>query len=339
MYCAGALIGLHLMEPYLSLTTAADTKYSKIIPAFQQLYEELATVDADIFLNTDQPALKFVSLDRFQHTRYDDDICQAIVYVSSSFQPQVTKLLKMILPQLAVGFQKQKGDIFGFGDCNRSSASSVANMDLEKLDQAPIHNLAAERSVGFINYELSRRGAKQLGSASASQVKAKFTDLKERREPGSFRSYSSIVRKGGRMPEIMLAWNRKQLELKKQGLQDKEIANVAVDRRRNKDLDALKVLGGPFTSAAAADEYISSTDIDEDTKVGHLYLEVRYARDTSLSLPKSSDLFRLMKNHRKLPINTYAVNLKMYLSNITSCAHVTLNDFSEAMDSILNQQN
>ena len=76
---------------------------------------------------------------------------------------------------------------------------------------------------------------------------------------------------------------------------------------------------------------------DDRTKVESLYLEVRYARDTSLSLPKTSDLFRLMKDHRKLPVKSYAVNLKMYLSNIISNACVTLEDFTEAMDIILDQ--
>lgn len=96
---------------------------------------------------------------------------------------------------------------------------------------------------------------------------------------------------------------------------------------------------GPFTSAAEADEYVAATDTDEGTKVGRLYLEVRCARDTSLSLPKSSDLFRLMKDHKKLPMNTYAANLKLYLNNITCNEEVTLNDFSQAMDTILSQQN
>ena len=42
-----------------------------------------------------------------------------------------------------------------------------------------------------------------------------------------------------------------------------------------------------------------------------------------------------MKDHKKLPINTYAVNLKLYLKNITSNAEVTMEDFNEAMDIIL----
>lgn len=137
----------------------------------------------------------------------------------------------MILPKLAAGFQKQKGDIFGFGECDEPSEMSVVKMDSQKLEKVPIHNLAAERSVGFVDHELSRGGAKQLASASSAQVKAKSTDLIEQLKPGTFRKYSSVARKGGKIPEIMLSWNKKQEELKKQGLQDKEIANLAVDRR------------------------------------------------------------------------------------------------------------
>jgi len=139
------------------------------------------------------------------------------------------------------------------------------------------------------------------------------------------------------IPEIILAWNRKQQELRKQRLHDKEIANTAVDRRRMKDLDGLMVMGGPFTSAAEVEKYMSATGIDEGTKVERLYMEVRYARDTSLSLPKTSDLFRLMKDYRKLPVETYVVNLKIYLNNITSNVGVTLDDFNQAMDVILSK--
>ena len=217
----------------------------------------------------------------------------------------------MILPRLADGFQKQKGDIFGFGDYNESSPNLLSQMDANKLEEAPVHNLAAERSVGFVNYELSRRGAKQLASASAAQVKAKSHDLIEKRPSGSFRQYANVVKQGGRIPEIMTNWNTKQEELKKQGLAEKEISNIAVDRRKNKDLSALKAMGGPFTCAEAVKDFMSKEDIGEKTKEARLYLEVRYARDTALSIPKTSDIFRLMKDHKKLPKETYASNLKV----------------------------
>jgi hypothetical protein len=68
----------------------------------------------------------------------------------------------MLLPALAEGFRKQKGDIFGFGDAEEPPEHALSRMDKVKLEQAPTHNLSAERSVGFINYGLQRRGAKQL---------------------------------------------------------------------------------------------------------------------------------------------------------------------------------
>ena len=65
-----------------------------------------------------------------------------------------------------------------FGDPDPSSQHAVSKMDPTKLDKAPIHNLAAERNFGFVKYELSRRGAEQLGCAASSvQVKAKASDL------------------------------------------------------------------------------------------------------------------------------------------------------------------
>ena len=338
MYCAGALLGLHLVEPYLSLTTAASTTYSKLIPAFQQLFRNLSETNVTDLLQTNAPAFSFVSMERFQQTRYDDDMCQCIADVVDAYRPEVTKVLQMMMPGLAAGFQKQKGDIFSFGDHEPTAAHSLSTMDADKLEQAPIHNLDAERSVGFINYELSRRGAKQLDCASSAQVKSKSADLIERRTSGSFIHYNSVARAEGKIPEIMLAWNSKQEELQKQGLESKEIANLAVDKRKNKDLDALKALGGPFTSSDQVDEYISKSDIAESSKISRMYLEVRFARDTSLSLPKTSDIFRLMKDYRKLSVATYATNIKLYLNNVTSRAEVTLADFNQAITSLLEEQ-
>ena len=109
----------------------------------------------------------------------------------------------------------------------------------------------------------------------------------------------------------------------KDGLQNKEIANISVDKRRNKDLDSLKAFGGPFTNVSEFDTYLERTDLEEVSKVSPLYLEVRYAQDTVLSIPKTSDIFRLLKDYKKLPLMAYANHLKLYLNNITSKADVS----------------
>ena len=246
---------------------------------------------------------------------------------------QVLDLLQIILPKLASAFEKQKGDIFEFGEKVRPSTSALSTMDSEKLDNAPIHNLGAERSVGFINYELSRRGSKQLGAASSSQVKHRALDLLEKKESGSFKQYSSLSKQGSQLSEIKLQWSKKQTELQAKGLEDKQIANLSVERRKHKDLNSLKEFNGPFTASCEVDKFVES-NLSYEQKIHRLYLEVRYARDTSLSLPKTSEIFRLMKSHKKLPIEKYVSNLKLYLDNITTNANVTIQDLEKAIDSL-----
>ena len=73
------------------------------------------------------------------------------------------------------------------------------------------------------------------------------------------------------------------------------------------------------------------SNVDEKTKEKRLYTEVRYARDTSLSLPKSSALFRLKEKYKNLPTFTYQQNLKTYLSKIHCNIDVTWTDFDEAL--------
>ena len=181
---------------------------------------------------------------------------------------------------------------------------------------------------------LGEGGAKQLVSASAAQVKAKSADLIDSQPSGSFRDYIGTVKTGGELPEIIHAWNRKQEELKKKGLANKEMANIAADRRKNRDLEELKLVGGPFTSASQVEEYTRDPDIDDKSKLSRMYREVRYARDTCLSLPRTSDIFRLLKDHKKLPVEQYAKNLMIYLDNASCKTEVSMDDFNRAMDKL-----
>ena len=79
-----------------------------------------------------------VSMDSYQQTKYDDDICNAI-----SFPDGTGNSTRFC-------FKK------AFGGCDPTAerAIGLSSMNPDKLDKAPIHILAAERSVWFVNYEL-----------------------------------------------------------------------------------------------------------------------------------------------------------------------------------------
>ena len=99
-------------------------------------------------------------------------------------------------------------------------------------------------------------------------------------------------------------------------------------------MKTIKVFGdGPFTSPEEVDTFINS-DVSDGSKEERLYAEVRYARDTSLSLPKSSPIFRLKQNYRNLPIDTYVQNLKTYLSKVSCTVKCTWADFDDALKNL-----
>ena len=164
VFCAvGALIGIHLIEPYLSVTYYDQMKYSELIPAMQLLYEQLIACDPHNMLNISSPSLKFISQERFSNCcRWPEEVLQKLMLFINANQTRIVEILRLILPQIAQGFFQQRGNIFGFGDFEKNSSELLPKQDFAKLNEAPINNLDSERSVGSINYELKIRGAKQI---------------------------------------------------------------------------------------------------------------------------------------------------------------------------------
>ena len=113
----------------------------------------------------------------------------------------------------------------------------------------------------------------------------------------------------------------------------KEIANLSTDKQRNADLDKLTKLGGPFTSPENVETYMAREDLDNKEKGKRLYLEVRHAKSSSVSVsfPKVSDLFRLKKAYKNLPNEVYAQNLIAYLKRISCHINMDMGDFRVAL--------
>ena len=231
--------------------------------------------------------------------------------------------------RLGSAWARQRGAIFGFGD-QISSDLSVAHMDQQKLQQAPVNNLDAERSVGFIQYELKIRGAKNLKTASSMHVIGKSTELTSGKVAG--KNLRQMERQNI-LPSIVQSWEARQEELSREGLQEKEIQNIATERRRNSDLAKLKALGGPFTTSAEVKEYVASS-LTEKEKVTRLYLEVRYARDCSISFPKNSDIFRLKKQFKNLDSQIYCENFVIFLDKVSFRNSVVMADFDRALSEL-----
>ena len=273
---AGVVVALasHLILPYISLTSSSTTTQAKLMVAFPTLYLDLTTVDVEKLLDLDHPALNFISPERFKQSNFPEELLVPARQVLSENSQLACQVLKLLLPRLAKGWERQRGDEYGFGtNPDLKAKDSVLAMDQEKLKQAPVNNLDPERSVGFINHERSVRGATQLGAASRAHVSGKGASLIQGEETEArFRKMSGP---DGDMTSIMKEWKTKQESLAAQGLDSKTVSNLAVDRQRNNDLTTLKAAGGPFTTAADVDSYLASDGSDSDQNK-RLYLEVSY---------------------------------------------------------------
>ena len=205
----------------------------------------------------------------------------------------------------------------------------LTKLDIGKLDKAPINNIPAERLVGAVNYELETKGP-YLQTASSAIVKGKAYDLIELKAADEFRDYTSVVPK---VNEVIENFKKEQDALLESGMSKQEIDNLKIDKRRLDDLEKLMNVGGPFRKSEQVRLYMES-GLDEQTMAKRLSLEVRYHRDTCVSLPKSSDIFRIMRNYHLLPSDEYATNLIIYLDKVQANTSMTKDDFVSALSAL-----
>ena len=99
VFCAvGALIGIHLIEPYLSVAYYDQMKDSELIPAMPLLYEQLIACDPHNMLNISSASLKFISQERFSNCcRWPEEVLQKLMLFINANQTRIVEILRLIL--------------------------------------------------------------------------------------------------------------------------------------------------------------------------------------------------------------------------------------------------
>ena len=123
--------------------------------------------------------------------------------------------------------------------CLPKSPRLLLNIEADILDKVSINNMAAERQVGRINYELKIRGSKGLKAASSSKVKAQSYELVEL-DSTILREHKKISNKTN---ELMKSWVGQQNQLTCAGVTMKETEKLKIDKRQNSDLSKLEDIG------------------------------------------------------------------------------------------------
>ena len=157
-----------------------------LIVAFPKLYEELLETKPELLLNTDTQVFKFIPNKIWQYAQPNATLKESLNTCIKEHSHQITCLLKILLQKMADGFSIQKGALFGFGPHAENSTgtlfkiSTASKDEKEKLDKTATTNLHEERSVGFLNYEISVHGRQNLEAASKKMVLNKSFDLVEK---------------------------------------------------------------------------------------------------------------------------------------------------------------
>ena len=163
IFCAVALIGIHITKPFQALVIDCDTKFSTLSVAFPKLYEELTTINPATLCQTSDHIFQFANKDMFSSGLPDDDVCRVIDECAVKYKDEMEELMRMMIYKIADGFDLQRGAVFGFGthaNDDTGTLFKVANAsDKEKdeLDNTSVHNLGEERSVGSVNNEIRIR--------------------------------------------------------------------------------------------------------------------------------------------------------------------------------------
>ena len=77
------------------------------------------------------------------------------------------------------------------------------------------------------------------------------------------------------------------------GLDEKMIISEKKEGDRFAMLEQLKKDGGPFTNSAQVMEFYNDSTLEEKVKVKCLKMEMKFARDSSTTLPKTDPLFHI----------------------------------------------
>ena len=148
-----------------------------------------------------------------------------------------------------------------------------------------------------------------------------------------------ILRSGENLHDIQVIraeWNVKVKNYEEKGYNEKK---ARAEEQKLCDIEFLKKQNppGPFTRSNEVSNYLSSY-INDAVKNKRLYIEIRLAKRTCLSLKPSFSIFRLKRAGRNLLSDEYGQNLISYLDNSHSQTTITISDLKKVLTALNKDQ-
>ena len=136
------------------------TTYSSLLESFLKLYNDLIAIPASVYLTTNQ-VTTFVSDDLSLGRNQSHVSSMFWKKTSTNMKSKLKNFLSIALPKFAVGFDLQKGTIFGFGpstNVNTGTVLKIFQTDKETLSRldtfTDVNNMHQERNGSSVSYGL-----------------------------------------------------------------------------------------------------------------------------------------------------------------------------------------
>ena len=279
-------IGIHVIEPFYAKTINKDSTHSSLKEYYTLLHKDLGSVVKEDFFIFDTPVLDSETKELFFGVLagYGDSVVKAVKEVAQEHMDDCLALVNICLPRLQTVLARQRRD---YGLSEEFPAQFPVFDQCANPDDTPVNNKAMERQCGTVDYRLHK--LRQLSAVSRSMALNHREQVSAGKE-SSFRSFKEQVEA---KKKLTMEWKEKIKEKMAKGADMRQIVAQSKERKRLDILDDLKALGGPFTTAQEVQEFLENEDTTEKEKQKRMKREMRFARESSTTLPSTDSLFKM----------------------------------------------
>ena len=326
-----ASFGVHLIEPFYCRTIQKGATHSKLGTFYKAIYSSMDCRLASEFFCFSRPQFEGVGQDLFNGVKksYGEEVLDAVSSIAKKCDEEVITLANLCLPELRTVLARQRRD---YGISEEFPPQYPVEQQAANIDEAPVHNLDAERNFGKVDYRLKK--IQTLEAVSRSLILQRAKDLREEKETRGFRTFR---KEAEAKREVELAWSLKMKEKMKLGYSEKQIIGQNKERKRLDMMEALKAADGPFTDAGSVQKYLDNDKIGNKEKQSRLKLELRFARESSTTLPQADQVFRIQvtmpnKKRRDKTVQEFGESLMVYLGKKSDKAVIEYKKFKESLE-------
>ena len=108
IFCATALMGVHIISPLMAILLDTNTKYSTVMSVFQKLNKDMITLKPHHFLQTSECVVSVVPTKVFKQASPKVVIINSLNECLKEYKTEVENILRLFLRAFSHGLAVQK---------------------------------------------------------------------------------------------------------------------------------------------------------------------------------------------------------------------------------------